>query len=159
MDEDGPEVIERDLRIYASTACRYCGAPIGARCTLDGRPRSMPHAERLADYRAAHPAPGRPLDARDQKVVAAVRCEVCEAPAGQRCVRYPGSAHEIPGTHPERREAWQAARGPVVEAESKWGPAPPDHISTRQEKRMGVKCACARCVKRRSFNAGNPQQT
>ncbi len=143
--------IERDLRIYAGVACPYCGARIGERCTLDsGAPRGMPHAERLAAWRAAQAPVTRGRDNRDAKIVAAVACPMCEVAIGVWCVRHPGSTIEIPGTHPERREAWQAVRGVVVAPIAADGPPPPDHINSRQERKLGIKCACARCTARQA---------
>lgn len=108
--------IERDRRVAAAVACPYCGAARGVPCALDGgRARTMPHAERLAAWRAqqALPSTARPLDARDLKVVATVGCPFCEARKGDRCVRHPGSTIVVGACHPERREVWQAARGPA----------------------------------------------
>lgn len=51
---------------------------------------------------------------REERIVAAVACPLCEGKIGEPCVTDAASSERTLRAHQERRWAWEAQRGPVA---------------------------------------------
>ncbi|MHB8392428.1 MAG: zinc finger domain-containing protein [Vulcanimicrobiaceae bacterium] len=158
--------MERDARIIAAVLCPYCKAKTGDACRLDdGRSRSMPHSERLEAWRREHVEPfngARRRNKREVRITDAVACPFCEVAKGVWCVRYPGSSIDIPGVHPERREASREGRPPEPPENPAvycaCGHAGGTHYKSAGPNYPDAPKGCKKCACQRSANDVRGQQ-